>query len=152
MRVTGSSNSERVLASAPSVRRPDEGVNAWLVELGALVRSAEARAQLEREQGHRLRAWASRRAGSRSRRLIVQHALATSATPAEGPPPVEDVFEDVELEIELEPEREAETKPQPILSAPAGLEEPDGVDVRELFSPLLSRIGAYTGPSSGAPR
>jgi hypothetical protein len=142
-----SSNLERGLVGASPVRRLDGGVNAWLVELGALVRNAEARAKLEREQGHRLRAWSSRRAGSRSRRLIVQHALATSAIAIEPGPAVETIERAIPalppLLVEA-PRPEAVREPEPVFVPAVELEEPERKDARRHASPLLVRIGAYT--------
>jgi hypothetical protein len=168
----------------------------WLVELGTLVRKAEARAQLEREQGHRLRAWASRRGGGRLRRLIVEAALASSVVVPERAPtilaeepagevPFESPYAETQVALAeahglagdafeatallppepepqpvpepLEREREPEADREPVFPRVAAIDELQGVEfdgtgegeeAHELVSPLLSRIGAYTGSSS----
>ncbi len=51
---------------------PPSGVGLWLLELGAATRQAGNRCELHQSQGHRLRAWSSRR----SRRRVVRQALA----------------------------------------------------------------------------
>ena len=52
--------------------RPPSGVGEWLLELGAATRLAGHSPQLDEGQGHRRRAWSSRR----SRRRVVRQALA----------------------------------------------------------------------------
>ena len=64
---------------------PRSGVGEWLLELGAATRQADLRSQHDEGQGHRLRAWSSRRA----RRRVVRQALAcTMAGATEVPTPL----------------------------------------------------------------
>ncbi len=73
--VSSSAHLEPVAAGPPG----EKAQPSWLLELGAAVREAEAKALFQAGRGLRVRSWSSRRAGARARRELVQQALAASA-------------------------------------------------------------------------
>jgi hypothetical protein len=107
--------------------RPPSGAGVWLLELGAAKREAAQRSQLHEEQGHRLRAWGSRRA----RRLVVRHSLGRTA--AAGPPaapiaPVEPVSIEAEA-IEADAIEAAAIEPELPVAGQRDFSREDTVEV-----------------------